>query len=184
MLIEEIPLIANGVTITGGEPTIYPEKVKDIISKLNLPWVLMTNGIIFRKDFHPNAVLVSIDPPDIRPGINPENVIKNVLKYKCNLSANTVISPEINLFYFYDLLKKASVELQKNGNHITEWKLNFVVNRGFATKNPEIFANWDLAFQHISTFLQLFFREKPFHLAIKGLFFTKNMGELMATSMF
>lgn len=177
MLIEEIPLIANSVTITGGEPTMYQEKIRNFISRIRLPWMLMTNGVIYCKDFHPNAVLISLDPFDLRPGINPQKVIENALKYKCNLSVNTVMSKKINLFSLYELLKKATVILDRIKCHISEWKINFVVQRGFAIYHPEIFAEWDNAFKHLAEFLKLYFQEQPFHLAVKGSFFTKNINK-------
>lgn len=177
ILSEELPLVAESITLTGGEPTIYPQKVNNLISKMRLPWMLMTNGVVYRYDFHPKAVLVSLDPPDIRPSIDPEIVIKNVLRYKCNLSVNTVMSKNIDLFSFYKILKKAVFELDKTGHYISEWKISFVIDKGFAIYHPEIFADWDIAFQHLAKFLEIYFQEQPFHLAIRGLFFTKNISE-------
>jgi radical SAM protein with 4Fe4S-binding SPASM domain len=175
MLIDEIPLIANSVTITGGEPTMYPRKVNDFVRRIGLPWMLMTNGVVYCKDFHPQAVLVSLDAQDIRPEIDPRKVIKNVLRYGCNLSVNTVISKETNLFSFYELLKKASVALERKNCHISEWKINFVVQRGFAVNHFETLFEWDTTFKHLAEFLKVYFQEQPFHLAVKGLFFTKNL---------
>jgi radical SAM protein with 4Fe4S-binding SPASM domain len=177
IIIKEAPLIAESITITGGEPTTYPDAVNRIVSGTRLPWTLMTNGVIWRKDFHPSGVLVSLDCQDLRPGVNPVNVINNVLKYNCNLSVNTVLSAKVDLFMLYDVLKRANNKLQKKGKKISEWKLGFVVKKGRASYHPEIFAQWDEIFYHLKEFLKIYFREQPFPLAIRGGFFTKNISK-------
>jgi radical SAM protein with 4Fe4S-binding SPASM domain len=177
IIIKEAPLIAESITITGGEPTTYPDVVKRIVSGTKLPWTLMTNGVIWRKDFHPFGALVSLDCQDVRPGVNPSEVMHNVLKYNCNLSINTVLSAGVNLFELYDILKKASDRLQKTGKKISEWKLGFVVKKGRASHHPEIFAEWDKIFYHLKEFLRIYFKEQPFPLAIRGGFFTKNISK-------
>ncbi len=177
IIIKEISSIAKTITITGGEPTVYPQLVNRLVEDTGLPWMLMTNGIIWRKDFQPQAVAVSLDPNDIRPGVNPRRVIKNVLRYNCNLSINTVLSPAIDLFLFYDLLKDTAVKLAKDGHYISEWKLGFVVQKGYACKHSDIFVDWDTIFIRLREFLRVYFKERPFPIALRGSFFTKNISE-------
>lgn len=176
VVIKEAPLIVDSITITGGEPTIKPDFVKRIVSGINLPWMLMTNGTIWSSDLKPSAVLISLDSFDLRPNIDHKYVVENALKYDCNISVNTVLSASVKLLPIYSLLKDVSARLAISGHKISEWKLGFVVQKGHAIRHPEIFADWDKIFIELRDFLKIYFQEKPFHVALRGSFFTKNIG--------
>lgn len=177
VVIREAPSIVESITITGGEPTVRPDFVKKIVSGIRLPWMLMTNDTIWSNNLRPSAVLISLDPPDLRPNIDPIHVMENALKYDCDISVNTVLSAGIEIRPMYELLKDISVRLAMGGHKISEWKLGFVIQKGHATRHPEIFADWDKIFLELRDFLKIYFREKPFHVALRGSFFTKNIGE-------
>ena len=177
VLKKEIPLYFSSFTLSGGEVACYPELVKEIVNEIKLPFVLMANGLKVINNIQPTLVLVSIDPEDLRPGIDNEEIIKNVLSYRSNLSVNTVLSSKIDIISLYKLICKTQKRLEKRGQKITEWKLGFIIDQGLARFHRSIFPHWDIIFKKLADFLKIYFKEKPFHLAIRGILYTKNIDD-------
>jgi len=172
---KEIKKFFSSITYSGGEVACYPELIEELISSINLPYTLMTNGLKIIKGVRPKLVLVSIDPPDIRRGIDNQKIMENVLLYDCDLSVNTVFSAQTDIFELYSLLKETQKKLKRKGMHIREWKIGFLVESGLALQNRSIFPSWDEIFMQLAKFIPIYFKEVPFHLAIRGIFYTKNL---------
>jgi radical SAM protein with 4Fe4S-binding SPASM domain len=165
----------SSITYSGGEVSCYPWLIKDLASSINLPFVLMTNGLKVIRGIKPTLVLVSLDPSDLRPGVDNDKIMENMLLYNCDLSVNTVLSAQVDIFELYQLLKKTQKKLRQRKRCVQEWKISFIVDNGLASQNKSIFPEWSEIFSQLAQFLPVYFKEVPFHLAVRGIFYTKNL---------
>lgn len=177
VILREAKLIAESITITGGEPACFPEIVKRISLESELPIMLMTNGLEYVEGVHPHGVLFSLDPPDVRLLSNVDSVIKNVERYECNLACNTVLSRELDIFDYYEILKKLNNRLYGRELEVLEWKLGFIIKKGKARSNKSIQPNLENMFKKLQDFLVVYFKEQPFPLAVRGFLYTSFLEE-------
>jgi len=178
LILRDARKVVHNLCITGGEPTCYPHIVKRFKEESGLPLHMMTNGYTrLKEDIEFEGVLFSLDPPDLRPGIKPERILNNVLSYDTNLSCNTVLSKEVDLFDYYERMKNLQKQLQKKGKDLTEWKLGFLIPDGYAANNKEIFSDKEILYSKLYEFLDVYFKERPFDLAVRCFLYTKAMGD-------
>lgn len=177
-IIEEAKFIAKSITITGGEPACFPDVVRRISNESGLPIMLMTNGLEFIEDVNPSGVLFSLDGHDVRPVPDLGRILRNVERYNCNLACNTVLSRGLNLFEYYKKLKKLNERLLVREQHVIEWKLGFIIDKGKAVSNKNIFPDIDRVFQDLRDFLVVYFEETPFPLAVRGFLYTRFMEDI------
>ena len=173
VILTEAKYIADSITVTGGEPAMFPQMTQMICNESGLPVFIMTNGKAVIENIAPASVLFSLDGNDARPGVDPDEVIHNVLKYNCNLACNTVLTSELDLLEYFQKVQELNKVLLSRDQHLREWKLGFVVNRGRAAEHEELFPDIDTVFKQLREFLIMYFKEPPFHLAIRGFLYTK-----------
>ncbi len=173
VILAEAKYIASSITITGGEPATFPHMTRRICNESGLPVFVMTNGMKLIEGITPASVLFSLDANDARPGINPDTILKNVLGYNCNLACNTVLTSDLDLLSYFEKMKALNKKLLSRGQHLREWKLGFVIDRGRATKHRNLFPDIDVVFKQLRQLLITYFEDPPFHLAIRGFLYTK-----------
>lgn len=182
IILDEARYIAQSITITGGEPACFPEIVRRIENESELPILIMTNGIEFIHDVRPVGVLFSLDAYDVRPIPKIKGVLQNVLRYDCDLSCNTVLSCGLDIIKYYEVLKDAHKYLTKRKHGLLEWKLGFIIDKGKAVSNKNIVPEIHKVFEKLSHFLKIYFKERPFPLAIRGFLYTRFLEDEHARS--
>lgn len=182
IVLSEAKELVKYITITGGEPAVFPEITRKVCEKSRLPMFLMTNGVKFIENLKPFSVLFSLDANDLRPGVDNGLILNNVLRYNCDLACNTVLSSEIDIMETYEKMKSVDSSLKQKGHHLREWKLGFVINKGRALKNQGISPDMDHIFRKLNKFLKIYFQENPFNLAIRGFLYTKFLTDSFLNS--
>ncbi len=102
----------NLVCITGGEPMLQAEDLKDLIRKLNeigCEIVLETNGTIYDKWIFENVECVSLDIKS--PSSGMKSNIDLVKKLKDTDQVKIVIADDEDFDYAKETLKKTSIEV-------------------------------------------------------------------------
>lgn len=116
----------HSVSFTGGEPSLYPEFISEVINKINVPGFLETNGTLTKNiDKINNLSYVSLDIkiPENLKNLSDSKIIKseiesvNLLRKKgIDVYCKMVVQPQLDLDLFEELIKNISKEIIDSNN--------------------------------------------------------------------
>jgi organic radical activating enzyme len=130
----------HSISFTGGEPSLYPEFINNIIKKINYPTMLETNGTLTNNIKNLNSIdFVSLDIklPDHFNESWSEDILNNeiqslnlLISNSKNVYCKLVVLPSMKINSIEKIIKKLSDEIINNtlqiviqpSSPIDEWK--------------------------------------------------------------